>query len=154
MSGPAPKPASERRRRNAPIANTVKLPAEGRKGTPPAWPFPGSLDERGKTIWADLWATPMAVAWERMRYTDIVARYVVLRQQVEALFATTGRMNGSVMQSLLSETRQIEDRLGLSPMAMLRLRWEVETEDGQVVRTPSRSVRMRVKATDAVARPQ
>jgi hypothetical protein len=33
----------------------------------------------------------------------------------------------SARPSLLNETRQMEDRLGLTPMAMLRLRWEVDS---------------------------
>lgn len=31
--------------------------------------------------------------------------------------------------SLMAEARQLEDRLGLTPMAMLRLRWEISDDD-------------------------
>ena len=30
---------------------------------------------------------------------------------------------------LLGEVRQLEDRLGLSPMAMLRLRWQISSDE-------------------------
>lgn len=32
--------------------------------------------------------------------------------------------------SLMAEARQLEDRLGLTPMAMLRLRWEISDDNG------------------------
>jgi hypothetical protein len=34
---------------------------------------------------------------------------------------------------LLSEIRQLEDRLGLSPMAMRRLQWDVEPRELEAV---------------------
>lgn len=116
MPGPAPKPAAERRRRNAPMANTVKLPAEGRSGPAPAWPF--ASDEPSQ--WADLWATPQAVAWDRLGWIRVVARYALMLDSVES-------ENPSV--PMLAEVRQLEDRLGLTPMSMLRLRWEVAVDE-------------------------
>jgi hypothetical protein len=44
--GPAPKHPTTRARRNAPMANMTYLPAEGRKGKPPAWPLPADRDLR------------------------------------------------------------------------------------------------------------
>lgn len=38
------------------------------------------------------------------------------------------------MPALLNECRQLEDRLGLSPMAMLRLRWSVAVDEVAVQR--------------------
>lgn len=116
MPGPAPKPAAERRHRNKPMANTVLLPAEGRKGPIPKWPL------RGRTLqgWADLWRTPQAVMWERQGSELLVARYLVLRNLIQDPDSLE-----DVNAAAWSELRQLEDRLGLSPMAMLRLRWEV-----------------------------
>jgi hypothetical protein len=44
--GPPPKHPTTRARRNAPMANTTQLPAEGRKGKPPVWPLPADRDLR------------------------------------------------------------------------------------------------------------
>ena len=71
MPGPAPKPDALRRRQNAPLANTVKLPSEGREGVTPDWP----LSTVEPATWAELWTTPQAVAWERLGWTRVVARY-------------------------------------------------------------------------------
>lgn len=56
----------------------------------------------------------MAVQWERLGYEELVARYVLL-----VLAAEDGNLDSS------KEARQMEDRLGLTPMSLLRLRWEV-----------------------------
>ncbi len=166
-----PKPAGERRRRNATVAMT-KLPAEGRKGEPPVWPLLDdiTLTERRNTaqrqldevelqlmepdltsrqraaakrkldaaqtavnlltaqleaqrrvegeLWAELWATPQAVAWERLRWTREVAQYVRWKAKAEQ-----GDLDAS------KEARQLADRLGLNPQAMLRLRWEIADDE-------------------------
>ena len=111
MPGPAPKPADQRRRRNA-APGTVVLPAEGRSGPAPEWPFAG----KAPTVWFTLWRKPQAVAWERLHLEDVVGRYALVRAQADKRVAHP---------AILAEARQLEDRLGLSPMAMLRLRWEV-----------------------------
>lgn len=113
MPGPAPKPDSQRRRRNA-MPPTMRLPAEGRTGEPPAWP----LDGRPAPAWRNLWKLPQAVAWESMHLHRVVARYaVVLRLADEGERYAT------------AEARQMEDRLGLSPMALARLRWQIGDGD-------------------------
>jgi hypothetical protein len=122
MPGPAPKPAEQRRRRNAPLANTVKLPAEGRSGVPPAWPLGGAEP----ISWPALWATPQAAAWERLGWTWVVARYARALEH-----ANVGNVG------VMAECRQLEDRLGLSPMAMLRLRWEIAADEVQEQRDVS-----------------
>lgn len=115
MPGPAPKPASQRRRTNS-APGTVVLPAEGRSGEPPAWP----LAVREAPCWASLWKLPQAVAWERLHLVRVVARYAAALTLAES-------PDGSA--AILGEVRQLEDRLGLSPMAMLRLRWEIAETD-------------------------
>lgn len=116
MPGPAPKPDGQRRRRNAPLANTTHLPAAGRVGPAPVWP----LASAEPLFWADLWAIPQAVMWERLGWVRVVARYAALVRATEAPKCSA---------LIFGEVRQLEDRLGLSPMAMLRLRWEVERPD-------------------------
>lgn len=196
--GPAPKPASERRRRNATSAST-RLPAGGRQDAAPAWPLlpdiasterrdaaqrladelelqllDPELTGRARTtaqkkhdaavtevniltaqlqsaerveaeLWAALWATPQAVAWERMNWTREVAQYVRWKARAEQ-----GDLDAA------KEARQLADRLGLNPLAMLRLRWEVADDEvaeqrqqrAPAARTPRQ--RLRVVGADAV----
>lgn len=140
MPGPAPKPDAQRRRRNAPMANTLRLPSEGRTGPTPRWPRMG----RPPAVWAELWRTPQAVAWERLGWTRVVARYCSALAVAEK----------SMSPAMLAEVRQLEDRLGLTPMAMLRLRWEVaadevaEARDERPAAAPRR--RLKVVGGDAV----
>lgn len=133
--GPQPKHDAYRRRRNAP-STAVKLPAEGRAGAPPAWPLTG----RPPAVWASLWATPQAAAWERLGWTRIIARYTRVLLWCES--------PKTVTTALLNEARQLEDRLGLTPMSMLRLRWEIasdelaEKRDSEVPDKPRRALRI------------
>lgn len=117
MPGPPPKPASERRHRGKPRANTAILPAGGRTGPIPKWPLAG----RTPAGWADLWRMPQAVMWEQQGTLMVVARYAVLRNLVQ-----NPESLDDVNAAAWSELRQLEDRLGLSPMALLRLQWEIE----------------------------
>jgi hypothetical protein len=97
----------------------TRLPSEGRKGEAPEWPLSSSA-AYDPDLWAELWSTPQAVAWERLGAGTIrvVARYVVLLAE-----ADVGEPKAAM------EVRQIEDRLGLSPLAMLRLRWEIAPDE-------------------------
>lgn len=133
MAGNGPPPNPNARRRNARVG-VVLLPAKGREGEPPAWPVGFNPSRRMDAIWADLWSTPQAVAWERLAYTRVVARYVDCLVQLErdldeiddpkvyvAMLAAQTR--------LLPEVRQLEDRLGLNPKAMRSLMWEVAADE-------------------------
>lgn len=126
---PGPPPKKNARRRNA-RPDWVALPANGRKGKTPRWPL-GGRTPRG---WVELWRSPQAVMWERGGNELLVARYLVLRNLIQRP-ASVDEINAAA----LSELRQMEDRLGLSPMAMKRLQWEIgevaqdESDDGKVV---------------------
>lgn len=74
-------------------------------------------------LWAELWATPQAVAWERQSWTREVAQYVRWKVAAE---------QGSLDAS--KEARQLADRLGLTPLALLRLRWEISEDEVAEVR--------------------
>jgi hypothetical protein len=97
-------------------------------------------------LWAKLWATPMAAAWERLRFVDEVALYV--RHQV---LAANGNMKAAV------EARQRGDRLGLSNLALLRLRWEISADEvgerrAEAAAEPAaKAPRTRFKVVDASA---
>ena len=92
-------------------------------------------------LWADLWRLPQAVQWQRLSWTRDVAQYV--RHKV---MAELGDLDGA------REARQWSDRLGLSPMAMLRLRWEVVADEVTARRetksSASRAARSRLKVVD------
>lgn len=193
--GPPPKPAGQRRRRNATVA-TTKLPAEGRKGRPPKWPLMDdvvlitrrdmalrkaddlelallepNLKGRAKVtaekkadsareaaliltkqveaqqkieaeLWRELWKTPQATMWQRLSWTREVAQYVRWKSRAEA-----GDLDAA------KEARQLADRLGLTPLSMLRLRWEVGTDEVAETRqaraaTQQSSTRRRLRVVD------
>jgi hypothetical protein len=68
-------------------------------------------------LWRALWKTPQATQWERLEWTRDVAQYV--RHKV---LGELGELDDA------REARQWSDRLGLTPLAMLRLRWEVAAD--------------------------
>jgi hypothetical protein len=70
------------------------------------------------TLWRDLWHTPQAAEWERLRWTRDVAQYV--RHKV---LAELGDLDAA------KEARQWTDRLGLTPMSLLRLRWTIAADE-------------------------
>ena len=113
---PGPPPTSQRQpNRGLAGKALMTLPAAGRPGPPPKWPMAG----RAPKVWTELWSLPQAVAWEQLHLHRVVARYAVKLVEAERSDASS---------ALLAEVRQMEDRLGLSAMAMLRLRWEVTEE--------------------------
>ncbi|WP_328439367.1 hypothetical protein OHA71_23805 [Streptomyces sp. NBC_00444] len=69
-------------------------------------------------LWKDLWKTPQAVMWQQLQWTREVAQYVRWKSRAEA-----GDLDAA------KEARQLADRLGLTPLAMLRLRWKVAEPD-------------------------
>lgn len=108
------------------------LPADGRQGPPPPWPLEGQFMSEPE-LWAELWRLPQAVAWEKLSLERVVARYC--RILVEAECGGTKRsFEGDeetfVESRAITAARQaalnLEDRLGLSPLSMRRLQWEVE----------------------------
>jgi hypothetical protein len=148
MPGPLPDP--NKRRRNNPTIPGTGLPAAGRRGPVPKCPL--ELGPRGLAWWRWAWKLPQATKWgEGSLY--FVARRAVLEdhaaalsfddqldladlfsegndeavRQVEwALGLLKRSATGEV--SLFKEMRELDNRLGLNPKAMLDLRWSVEDE--------------------------
>lgn len=93
-------------------------------------------------LWRDLWKLPQAVQWERLGWLRDVAQYVRFK-----VMAELGDMDSA------KEARQWSDRLGLSPMSMLRLRWEVASDEVAERRTTRAaapvSARSRLRVVDA-----
>lgn len=115
VSGPPPDPAALKRNRPSDQAGWTTIPAEGRKGRPPAWPLTDQ-DPREAVIWRELWKRPQAVMWEKLDQ-----RYEV------ALFARNLARAEQPMASveLQKVVRQYLDSLGLSVAGMLRNRWRL-----------------------------
>lgn len=92
-------------------------------------------------LWTELWATPQATAWDQLGWTREVAQYVRWKARAEQ-----GDLDAA------KEARQLADRLGLSPLAMLRLRWEVAADEVAEQRTTStrrtESARSRLRVVD------
>lgn len=115
MPGPSPNPNA--RRRNV-RAEWRRLPASGRAGDPPEWPL--SKPTRAEAeLWRQLWASPQAIAWEAFGWARTVARYCRAAIQAEKRGA---------LAFLLSEVRQLEDRIGLNPKAMKHLQWVIAAD--------------------------
>jgi hypothetical protein len=68
-----------------------------------------------RALWGDLWSTPVAVLWEESHAEREVAQYVRWKIRGEQ-----GDLDAA------KEARMLSDRLGLNPLALLRLRAEVE----------------------------
>lgn len=79
-----------------------------------------------KKLWRELWKTPQAVAWERLGWVRDVGQYVRWK-----VLAELGDLDAA------REARQLSDRIGLTPLAMLRLRWEIVDEE-EMAERPSR----------------
>ncbi len=93
-----------------------------------------------KKLWAELWKTPQAVAWEELGYNREVAQYARWKALAEL-----GDLDAA------KEARHLSDRLGLTPLAMLRLQWEIARDEVGEKResTPSASgSRRRLRAVD------
>ena len=139
--GPPPKHPDQRRRRNA-TTGITQLPMEGYQGPIPDWPLtepsPAELAR-----WEKLWRSPQAAMWVRMYIDDAVARYVRNCLLVENDSHTT-----VALAHLHSEIRQLEDRLGLSPLALLRLRWEIVPDEVAEKKEEKSSAKRRLRAVD------
>ena len=87
-----------------------------------------------------MWSTPQAVAWEKQGTGTIrtIARYTRMLVAAEKPGAKS---------TLAGEVRQLEDRLGLTPMSMLRLRWEIVADELGDARREQPKV-ARLKAVD------
>lgn len=97
--------------------------------------------DREVELWDELWTTPQAVQWERLRWTRTVAQYA--RWEV---LGESGDMESS------KEARQLADRLGLNPMAMLRLRWEIVDGPAARVVAPTADGTVPAPVTDITSR--
>lgn len=115
--GPLPKTDGTRRRRN-PIPGFTQIAADARAGKPtPDWPIiAGDPTLRELAFWVQLWNLPQAEEWERLACEHLVAQYVRV---------TIAASDDPASTKLSSESRLIDATLGISPKAMLALRWQI-----------------------------
>jgi hypothetical protein len=116
----APKPAGQRRRRNA-TPGFVQIDPVPRTEPAPAWPLNVSAIEAYRDLeqarWEELWELPQAREWERMKCFRSVALYV--RLEVICTYDVTNN------PKLLTELRQLDNSIGVTPKALQGLRWEI-----------------------------
>lgn len=110
------KPAGTARNVNPPTRGTITIPADARVASipEPALPMTGvRLD-----IWNSMWSQPIATLWN---VADVAAiTRLVYLQTTLATFKS---------KDLLSETRQLEDRFLLNPLARVQQRVVIEGVD-------------------------
>lgn len=141
MPGRVPKPDGQRRERNLiPIA--MRLPAEGYRGGVPRWPLTAP-SAREQQLWGEIWHTPQAAAWDQLKWYNEVALYVRWAVRAEDGDLRAGQ-----------EMRLLSDRIGMSPMAMQKLHWQIAADEVAEVRQvepPAASARRRLAAVDPAA---
>ncbi len=118
MAGRYPKPGDQRVSHHEGLSWTV-LPA-AREGDPPDLPQWRLWHAETLTWWAALWRKPQALMWESSGST-----LWALACLYDDLIA--GRADAAKVSS---EVRQHEDRHGLSPKALLQLRWRLVGPEG------------------------
>ena len=134
MPGPAPKPDDQRRRRNVPTFNWTLLPSEGRTAPAPELPSWREWSDGLRSEWVYWWSTPQATAWDQSGHS--LLRWATLLDQV----LTAAEPPISAHAQILA----IEDRHGFTPAAMLKLRWQVVTDElGDAREQPARPKRAR-----------
>ena len=135
-SGPAPKPAAQRRRQNK--VSEVELPAEGHTGPYP--PLPAWRDWRPDTrAWYAEWCTsPMATEWLSVHFTRL-HHIAVLYDD----WLSTGSID------LVKEIRLQMAGFGGTPLDLRRMGRKVTPRAaGEVVKLPGRRPPRRLRAVD------
>jgi hypothetical protein len=100
------------------------LPREGSSEEVPPVPAGYDLGPAGLGWWEFAWSTPQASKWDRSAVM-IAARRALL----EDLMIQITMRGDEIGPGHLKAISDLEDRLGLSPRALLGLRWELEPKD-------------------------
>lgn len=99
------------------------------------------IEETEAELWRELWHTPQACEWERLRWNREVAQYARWKAQAEAGDLDAGK-----------ESRQYADRLGLSPKGMRALMWVIATD--QVGAKRQERTEQKATGTDGGGKPK
>lgn len=96
------------------------LPAAGRPGRAPAWPFiTDSASAHERKLWTQLWKTPQAIVWDEQRLHRVVAMYCRLAIRAE---------DPAAPSSLVEQLRRYEEQLLLTPTALRKAYYEIESK--------------------------
>lgn len=103
-----------------------------------------AIQDTEKVLWRDLWKTPQACEWERLKWTREVAQYVRHKAAAEC---------GSLEDS--KEARLRGEALGLTPKGLRSLMWMIDSDEvgekRQEKQQQATSSRRRLRAVDAPA---
>jgi hypothetical protein len=127
-SGPPRDPNALRRGRDRDGGGFELLPASGRDGETPPWPF-GRSTKFERERWEQVWKMPQAIMWERLSMEIPVAIYVRSLAEASKPGAAATKTNNLL--------RQI-DSLGISPGGLAANRWRIVDDGPSVSRTPAR----------------
>lgn len=133
--GPPQKHSSTRVRRNAPLANTIKLPAEGRKGPVPSWPLPPDQRLRAEV---DMAETEAALLETEIAGVDDLDERAKLRRGLRRLLARAEVARSDLLISEKSELA-LWKVLWALPQAVAWERFGYLNEVAQYVRWKTRA---------------
>lgn len=140
-SGPAPDPNALRRDRKSDQAGWTMLPAEGRTAPPPEFPAPDQTGREAE-LWAEMWATPQALVWERDGLRHYVAMFVRLLAEAEVEKASAE--NRKTVRMMYAD-------LYLTSDAMARARIRIAQDETAEKRQERRAPAKRPSARDRFA---
>ena len=122
MPASYPKPDGAKVTRHKPRFDWVDLPVAHELEAPelPEWTL---WHAKTVELWRDLWTKPQAVMWDASG-----SSLFVWAKLIDDLIS--GR---SEAVKVSGELRQIEDRHGLTPKAMMQLRWRIVDDEGHVL---------------------
>lgn len=116
-SGPQADPRSGRS--DARGLKFTALPSEGFAGDIPEFPMPDAT-EREAEVWAELWRTPQAAAWDaepwRIRSVAMYCRWSV-------------RSEGDVPAAFLGQVHRLGDQIGLTPAGLRENGWAIAADE-------------------------
>lgn len=175
---PGPLPTKNPRRRNQPTIPTTLLPAGGFAGPYPRPPRWIEFGDAARAWWRWAWRTPQAAAWSAgdlvavARRASIEDDLAALRdvEGIDVSYALAELAGGDEAKAvrelewvarclaalasnkitLFRETRELDDRLGLTPKAMAALRWKIAAPEVASTAPTAPSTR-RLRAVDSSA---
>lgn len=141
MPGPAPKPASQRRRRNV-TAGAKKLAAVPKAKVPRLPKMTEPWHPMTEDWWTDIWSSPMATEWDD---SDKHGLYMLARL-VDAFWRSE---SNTLAKDMAGEVRLQSQRFGLSPIDRRRLAWEIDRgEEAEQKTAKRRTVAKKAKRKD------
>lgn len=148
-SGPAP--SDESLRQGRAVGEWYFLPATGRDGATPTWPFASEpANDHEQDLWVALWTRPQAVRWEVYEQHREVAQYVRVSIAAETPAGAA---------KLAPLVQRLADSLGLTTAGLRANRWKItpvrpveddqdEPDDTPPPSTPPPSGSQRTSARD------